>query len=316
MAITRVHHVGLVNGDLDHARQVLVDGFGLAVDEHRTPLPGGTSGYDGTSILEFPIGEMYYEVAKPNDTTSDAAQYLESTKGRGGMYYISLASSDMSGDIQGILERGGKLQGEWDGKSSICLDPSTSLGLNIEITPEDNYFAHPHYKGNGVCMGMAHIGIAARNPHESRGFWGTILGLREDSLERSGGGDWEERLEKDGSDPDRRRGAADDPVFILEYPIGGTVIEISHPTTSDSGTARLVASRATLGAAFHHTAPYTWDVHRFVDQAVAAGMEQIGSIPPREVSTRATGWFHPRGCLGMLLEPWNRPPGAQHYHTH
>ena len=179
MAITRVHHVGLVNGDLDHARQVLVEGFGLAVDEHRTPLPGGTSGYDGTSILEFPIGEMYYEVAKPNDTTSDAAQYLESTKGRGGMYYISLASSDMSGDIQGILERGGKLQGEWDGKSSICLDPSTSLGLNIEITPEDNYFAHPHYKGNGVCMGMAHIGIAARNPHESRGFWGTILGLRE-----------------------------------------------------------------------------------------------------------------------------------------
>ena len=104
MAITRVHHVGLVNGDLDHSRQVLVEGFGLAVDEHRSPLPGGRSGYDGTTILEFPIGEMYYEVAKPNDPTSDAAKFLDSTKGRGGMYYISLASNDMAGDIQGILD--------------------------------------------------------------------------------------------------------------------------------------------------------------------------------------------------------------------
>jgi len=41
--------------------------------------------------------------------------------------------------------------------------------------------------------------------------------------------------------------------------------------------------------------------------------EQIGSIPPKEVATTVIGWFHPRSCLGMLLEPWNRPPGAEHY---
>src|SRR5712692_8533452 len=99
MAITKVHHVGLVNGDLEHARHVLVAGFGLAVDEHHTPLPQGRPGYDGTTILEFPIGEMFYEVAKPNDSESEPAQYLASTNGRGGMYYISLASSDLTGDI-------------------------------------------------------------------------------------------------------------------------------------------------------------------------------------------------------------------------
>ena len=79
MAITRVHHVGLVNGDLDHARQVLVEGFGLAVDEHRSPLPGRT-GYDGTTILDFPIGVMFYVVAIPYDSTCDAAKFLESSK--------------------------------------------------------------------------------------------------------------------------------------------------------------------------------------------------------------------------------------------
>ena len=313
MAITRIHHVGLVNGDLDHARHVLVEGFGLSVDEHRTPLPEGRPGYDGTTILEFPIGEMHYEVAKPNDSDSEAAQYLAASNGRGGMFYLSLASNDMASDIPAILSRGGKLKGDWDGKSPVFLDPSTSLGLRIQITPDDDYFVHPYYMGNGTCTGMAHIGIAARDPEESRSFWTTILNLREDMLERASRGVWAERVEQDSNDPNRGRGAAGDPVYILEYPIGGSVIEISHPTTTDSGTARLVASRATLGAVFHHTAPFAPDVHRFVDQAVAAGLEQIGSIPAREVTTRATGWFHPRACLGMLLEPWNRPAGVEHY---
>jgi len=313
MAITRIHHVGLVNGDLEHARHILVDGFGLGVDEHHTPLPQGKPGYDGTTILEFPIGEMYYEVAKPGDSDSEPGQYLASTNDRGGMYYLSLASNDMAGDIEGILNRGGKLKGDWDGKGPIMLDSSTSLGLRIQITPEDNYFVHAIFKGNGTCMGMAHIGIAARDPEESRGFWTGILGLREDMAQRNDGRTFAQRQEEDSKPSDTPRRAAQDPVFILEYPIGGIVIEISHPTTIDSGTARLVASRATQGAVFHHTAPWAPDVHRFIEQALAAGMEQIGSIPPKEVSPRATAWFHPRASLGMLLEPWNRPPGIEHY---
>lgn len=313
MTITRVHHVGLVNGDLEHSRHILVNGFGLSVDEHRTPYPSGKLGYDNTTILEFPIGDMYYEVARPNDSRSDSAQYLESTKGRGGMYYLSLASSDIADDIQGILRRGGKLSGEWDGSSPVFLDPNTCLGLRIQITPEDNYFVHPYYKGNGICMGMAHIGIAARDPNESKSFWGDILGLREDKAMRSDSKDWDERIEEDGRVTSDSREAADDPVYVLEYPLGSTVIEISHPTTNDSGTARLVASRAPWGAVFHHTAPFTRNVHRFVDQAIEVGMEQIGTIPLEGSSETIVGWFHPRTCLGMLLEPWNRPPGKEHY---
>ena len=304
MAFTKIHHVGLVNGDLDHARHILEAGFGLSLDEHRTPSPG-IPGYDGTTVLQFPIGEMYYEVAKPGDSASEPAQYLEATNGRGGMYYLSLASNDIADDVQGLQSRGVKIKGDWDGKGPVFLDPETTLGLRLQVTPDEPYYVHPYYKGNGTCMGMAHIGLAGRDPEESRNFWSNIVGIREDQTSERG---------KDGPDPNReRRAAADDPVHILEYAIGGTVIEISHPTTTDSGTARLVAQRATLGEVFHHTAPFAPDVHRFIEQAVPAGMEQIGSIPPREVTTRATAWFHPRACLGMLLEPWNRLPGEDHY---
>ena len=304
MAFTKIHHVGLVNGDLDHARHILEAGFGLSLDEHRTPSPG-IPGYDGTTVLQFPIGEMYYEVAKPGDSASEPAQYLEATNGRGGMYYLSLASNDIADDVQGLQSRGVKIKGDWDGKGPVFLDPETTLGLRLQVTPDEPYYVHPYYKGNGTCMGMAHIGLAGRDPEESRNFWSNIVGIREDQTSERG---------REGPDPNReRRAAADDPVHILEYAIGGTVIEISHPTTTDSGTARLVAQRATLGEVFHHTAPFAPDVHRFIEQAVPAGMEQIGSIPPREVTTRATAWFHPRACLGMLLEPWNRLPGEDHY---
>ena len=97
--------------------------------------------------------------------------------------------------------------------------------------------------------------MQGRDPEESRNFWSNIVGIREDQTSERG---------REGPDPNReRRAAADDPVHILEYVIGGTVIEISHPTTTDSGTARLVAQRATLGEVFHHTAPFAPDVHRF-----------------------------------------------------
>ena len=309
MAITRIHHVGLVTGDLENARHVLVEGFGLSLNEHRTPWPDGVTGYDGTTILEFPIGEMYYEIAKPGSADSAPGQFLESSNGRGGMYYVSFASDDLAGDIKEFQEKGIKIQGEWDGEGPVFLDPTTTLGIRLQVTTDDTYYVHPYYRGNGTCTGMAHIGLAGRDGNESREFWTNVFGLREDFSSERG---------KDGPAADRDLSrAASDPVHILEFPVGGTVVEISHPTTTESGTARLVAERATLGNVFHHTAPFTPDVHRFVDSANAAGMQQIGSIPPKEVSERATGWFHPRTCMGMLLEPWNRPPGHDHVeHTH
>ncbi|MCH8109477.1 MAG: VOC family protein [Chloroflexi bacterium] len=305
MAFTRVHHVGMVTGDLEAARHVFCDGFGLAVDEHRTPWPQGRVGdYDGVTTVEFPIGEMYYEVSKPNDEDSDAGKFLASTNGRGGIYYIAIASDDMAADVKRLTDGGIKLKNEWDGTGPVFIDSASTLGLGILVTPDDHYYVHPYHKGNGIVTGMAHIGIAARSADEIRHLWGDQFGLEEDKRSERG---------LDRADRPKRE-AADDPVHLVEFPIGGTVIEISIPTTDDSGTARLVSQRAPMGATYHHTCPYTPNVHAFLEQAVAAGLQQIGTVPPIEENPRVVGWLHPRSCLGMLVEVWNRPPGEGHYH--
>ena len=304
MALTRIHHVGMVTADMEAARHLFCDGFGLAVDEHRTPWPQGRSRrVEAGNIIEFPIGEMYYEVSAPTGTDSSAGQFLNSTSGRGGIHYISIASDNIGADVQTLLDRGLKLRGDWDGVSATFLDPTTCLGLELQITPDDRYYVHPHFIGKGLVTGMAHVGLAARSAEEVRRFWGEVMGLEEDkSMERG--------LDRS---TERAPRPAGDPVHLVEFPIGGSVVEVSVPTTEDSGTARLVAQRATLGAVYHHTCPYAPDVHSFTEEALAAGIQQIGTIPPREERARVVAWFHPRTCLGMLVEVWNRPPGDSHY---
>jgi catechol 2,3-dioxygenase-like lactoylglutathione lyase family enzyme len=299
MAFTKIDHVGILVDDLEVGRHVFCEGWGLSVDEHRSPWPVGRPGtFDGVTSIEIPIGEMYIEVSKPNDSESPAARFVADR--RAGMYYVSMASSDIENDVKMLTSRGAKIQGEWSGKGPVFLDPASTLGVYFQITPEENYYVHPYYKGDGTFTGMAHIGLAGRNPAETRHLLGEVFGLHEDkSMER-------------GQEPPRDREpgrAAGDPVHLLEYPIGGSVIEISHPTTDDSGTARLVRERATLGATFHHICPWTPDVYKAVEKGKAAGLQQIGSLPP---SGGGVGWFHPRTCAGTLIEIWSRRPGGEH----
>jgi catechol 2,3-dioxygenase-like lactoylglutathione lyase family enzyme len=312
MSFTRIHHVGLVTDDLERARQVLCDGFGLAIDEHRSPWPEGRRrAGDGATVLEVPIGEMYYEVVKPNDDQSDAVRFLASTNGRGGIQYIALASDDLTADLYRLAKHGVTPLMQADAGGTVALNPATCLGLDVRLVVEDHYYVHPAYRGNGAVTGMAHIGIAARSARAVRHLWGDVFGLSEDSRSVAS-------LARD-EEPSPRTvpgGMSLDPVHLLEFPIGGSVIEISIPTSTESGTARLVAQRAPLGAVYHHTCPYTPDVYRFMDQAVAAGLQPIGELPPPGERELVVGWLHPRSCLGMLIEVWNRPPGPGHYQPH
>jgi len=312
MTLTRVHHVGLVTDDLERARQVLCEGFGLAIDAHRTPWPDGRRrASDRATVLEVPIGEMYYEVAKPSDDQSDAARFLAATNGRGGIHYIALASDDPTTDLDRLAQHGVRPRAQADADGAVVLDPASCLGLDVRLVVEDHYYVHPAYRGNGAVTGMAHIGIAARSARAMRQLWGEVFGLAEDSRSAASLGRNEE--------PSPRTVAAGmslDPVHLLEFPIGGSVIEVSIPTSAESGTARLVGQRAPFGAVYHHTCPYTPDVYRFMDQAEAAGLEPIGELPPPGERELVVGWLHPRSCLGMLIEVWNRPPGPGHFRSH
>ena len=304
MAFTRVHHVGLAVTDLTEAKHVLGDGFGLAVDEHRTPADGLKNNQEGAAQLQFPIGEMYYEVSAPLTAEGTPAKFLEANGGRPGMWYVSFASDNIRQDVEGLVSRGAKVRGDWSGQGPVFLDTASTLGLLIQITPEERYYVHPMYRGNGLIQGMAHIGIAAQKAEMTRNLWGNIFGLVEDKGAERG---------QEPPRPGQSAGAAIDPVHLVEFPIGGIVIETSIPTTEDSGTAKLVQSRATQGGVYHHTCPWAYDVHALLDSAKAAGIQQIGSVPPPEQSRRVVGWLHPRSCMGMLTELWNRPPGPGHY---
>ncbi len=309
MAFTKVDHVAMLADDIAVGKHVFCDGWGLAIDEHRSPWPQGRPGtFDGVTSIEIPIGEMYLEISKPNDTTSPAARFV--AEHRAGMYHIALASNDLPADVRLLQDRGIQVEGEWDGRGAVFLDPTTTLGLRIRVVPEEGYYVHPYYRGDGTFTGMGHIGIAARSADEIRALFGGAFGLHEDKTAERGG---EPPPDFDPARP------ASDPVHLIEYPLGGTVIEISIPTAEGTGTARLVATRAPLGAVYHHICPFAPDVYRAAESGVAAGLQLIGAMPPRESQRPAAGqidvaWFHPRTCVGTLIEIWNRPPGAEHTH--
>ncbi|MBI4497187.1 MAG: VOC family protein [Chloroflexi bacterium] len=307
MAFTRIHHVGMVAGNLEEARRVYCQGFGLAVDERRTPIEGRPGYYDNVTTIELPIGEMYIEVSRPNDPNTPAGRFLAERGGLGGLHYVSLASNDLTDDVQQLIKQGARIyqypgMPEWDGKNAVFLEPETTKGLLLQVAPEDNYFAHPAFRGDGTFIGMGHVGLAARDVEETRRFWGEFFGLEEDR-----------RRERGNEERPRQTGGLgpQDPVHIVEFSLGGSVIEISHPTDTTSGTARYVAQRATLGAAYHHICPWAPDVHRAIERARALGLQQIGGVPPREVTTRVVAWFHPKSCVGCLMEIWNRPETEQ-----
>ncbi|MBX7112040.1 MAG: VOC family protein [Dehalococcoidia bacterium] len=308
MAFTKVDHVAMLVDDLEVGRHVFCDGFGLAIDQHRSPWPEGRPGtYDGVTSIEIPMGEMFLEISRPNDTTSEAAQFV--AQHRAGMYHIAIASDDVRGDVRRLQDRGLKLMGEW-GPSGVFLDPTTTFGLRIKIVPEEHYYVHPYYKGDGTITGMGHIGVAARSIEEMRTLFGQAFGLHEDHSAERGGEPAED------FDPER---PASDPVHLIEFPIGGTVIEISVPTAEGTGTARLVANRAPLGATYHHIAPFAPDVRRSAAMGTAAGLQLIGPVAepdPDNPNQILVAWFHPKTCVGTLVEVWDRPPGAEHTHPH
>ncbi|MBI4202705.1 MAG: VOC family protein [Chloroflexi bacterium] len=302
MAFTRVHHVGLIAPSFEDAEKVFVNGFGLVIDRRRSNLPGGRPGsLPDTTSVEIPVAELYLEIIKPNGSTGEAAQFLADRTG-GGFHHLGLASDDIQNDVRLLEQRGVKIRSDqkWDAKGPVFLDPATTLGLQLQVAPSEEYYPHPAYRGAGEIIGMAHIGIAARSYEEVYHLWNDVFGIPQNYSRDRGG---PRRPEAAG----QPRLGPDDPVWLKEFPLGGCVLEISIPADTESGTARFVAQRGQMGAAFHHIGPYANDVHRVVARATSNGIQQIGRIPEPGQSTNYVAWFHPRTCLGVLVEVWNRP---------
>ena len=303
MSFTRIDHVTILAPDLDKARDIYCNGFGMSVDQSRTPIskinPGSLP--DVNSLL-MPIAEMCVEFATPITQKGEAHEFIQE-KSSGGIHHLCLNSDNLTEDIKHLESKGIKIRADqlegWNGKTPVLLDPNTTFGLQLMVCSSEDYYPHPAYRGNGNFNGMAHIGIAARSYEEQKFLWEECFKLPQDYTRDRGG---PREKNPDGTP----RLGPDDPVYLKEFPIGSCVIEISIPADEDSGTAKFVAQRALQGAAFHHIGPWSPNVHKVIDQAKEYGIQQIGAVPEPGLDINYVAWFHPKTCIGTLVEVWNR----------
>ena len=181
----QLHHMGIVVDDLEKARAVLGRGWGLKVNEDRTPGPDGA--LDATvnaRVLEFGIGQEFIRVFKPQDVSSPMGQFLQE-RPTGGAHHISLVSDTPEYDVTRLLAAGVKFwlppdKKDWDGKSPIYFRPETTGGLVLQLWPEDNYVLSPQYRGEGIFSKLHHCGVAAQTLDIARNFWVKTVGCSVD----------------------------------------------------------------------------------------------------------------------------------------
>ena len=105
----------------------------------------------------------------------------------------------------------------------------------------------------------------------------------------------------------RQRGG--DPTDILDIPVGNSELELNAPPTDGTtpgGTGRFIEARGGVGA-LHHICLHSTNVADDVAHLRASGITQIAAPPEHLASEEPwheVAFFHPRDCLGVLLEIW------------
>ncbi len=140
-----------------------------------------------------------------------------------------------------------------------------------------------------------HAGLAVADLLDAKRVFADGLGLRVDTT----------RSPLPGGNP--QRGA--DPTDILDIPIGNAELELNAPPTDGTpagGTHRFVQTRGGVGA-LHHVCLHSTNVADDVAHLRASGLTQIAAPPEQLASNEPwhqVAFFHPRDCLGVLLEIW------------
>lgn len=132
-----------------------------------------------------------------------------------------------------------------------------------------------------------HVGVVAPNIEEARHLFCDVFGFQ---------------VEETRSPLPQGRPASDN-VRIIDIPVGESEVEISCPQDTVSGTARFMAERG-RPAAIHHICFYSDDIDADVARLRAAGLQQIGQTSSGETGQRVA-FFHPKSCLGILIEIWH-----------
>jgi methylmalonyl-CoA/ethylmalonyl-CoA epimerase len=297
---TRIHHVGLVVGDLEEAKKLWLDAYGFTVDESRSPLPDGRHvALDDVNILDIPVGESELEINKANDPASGTGRYLE--RRGNGPHHLCLYSDDIDDDVKRLQDAGMQVvvpvtgSADQEGGSRVAFfHPRSNLGFLLEIwqnMPVNGKPPEPPRGRGGSFTHLHHVGVVAKSFDEALGLFRDTYGLEVDARTPL---------------PEGRLVESDN-VRILEFPIGESRVEVSVPQDEVSGTARFLASR---GSGLHHVCFYSEDIAADVARLEAAGLQQLGGLGPANPGHSRVTFFHPKSNMGVLVELWQDIPAG------
>lgn len=136
--LTRLDHIGIVAPSWDQARHLLLDQFGLEVNEDRTSLPEGNYYRPGNTRIFFvkvALGETNIEVLIPQDDKSGIGRFL--LRRGPGLHHLCYASDDPQEDARILRERGLEQitpeAGDVGPESAPFFHPRGVLGILTEI---------------------------------------------------------------------------------------------------------------------------------------------------------------------------------------
>lgn len=123
----RIDHLGVVAHSLDDARELLLDRFGFAIDESRSPLPAGLYMEMENAIIYFikiGDGETQIELLLPRDTVTGMGKWL--AKRGPSVHHIAYM-------VDNVAREAGRLRGL--GLEEIDLGPNPSAAFFYPRTP-------------------------------------------------------------------------------------------------------------------------------------------------------------------------------------
>ena len=292
---TRLHHLGLVVGDLEAAKSLWLDTYGFSVDEERSPLPDGRNvQLDNVNILDIPVGESELEINMANDPNSGTGKFLE--RRGAGPHHICLYSDDMDADVKRLIDAGQQIvvpptgSADQEGGSRVAFaHPKSNLGFLLEIwqnMPVNGIVPEPPRGKGGSLTYVHHVGVVCNNFEEALALFRDTYGLKIDDVKTPL--------------PDGRFAESDN-VKILEFLVGESRIEVSVPQDKTSGTAKFLANR---GSGIHHVCFYSEDIESDVVRLNTAGLVQIGEVTGADEGGSRVTFYHPKSNMGILVELW------------
>jgi methylmalonyl-CoA/ethylmalonyl-CoA epimerase len=123
-----IDHVGIATDDLDDLSELYTELFGAEIAHTET--------FDGMNVEFLAVGDAYFELLEPLESTGAIASYLD---GNGpGLHHVAVATDDIEAALAGAAEMGVDLideeprEGAW-GHDVAFMHPKSTGGILFEF---------------------------------------------------------------------------------------------------------------------------------------------------------------------------------------